>query len=285
MPAHLSRCFIILQIFKQLINLFLVFIVIFFSFSTMLYMSSVGSPGYCTPEGDATGEYCTLNDAMNKIGFIFFGALEAEDFDVPDPTLVLFIFYNVIVIILLLNIIIAVMSDSYTEVSQGAELIFWNHRFDLIHDVDAFVNCFTHFTYCHNRNEKQKAALEKNNDESPIKTDWFVKFVTFQRSKRLIPKPMADLFIGIVMLFWVLAGLCTVGLVWPRHIRRKMFAPTTTDHITKTDDAEVDELVKMKEENGLLVKENAMLIVRLKQLQNSIDEGKKDRPHLSSNQG
>ena len=79
--------------------------------------------------GRCAGRVCTLNDAMNKIGFIFFGALEAEDFDVPQPTLVLFIFYNVIVIILLLNIIIAVMSDSYTEVNQGAELIFWNHRF------------------------------------------------------------------------------------------------------------------------------------------------------------
>eukprot|EP00985_Skeletonema_marinoi_P014807 scaffold7542_cov80-Skeletonema_marinoi.AAC.1 len=78
----------------------------------MLYMSSVDSPGYCTPEGDAPGEYCTLHDAMNKIGFIFFGALEAEDFDVPQPTLVLFIFYNVIVIILLLNIIIARRSRS-----------------------------------------------------------------------------------------------------------------------------------------------------------------------------
>lgn len=273
--THLSRCFIILQIFKQLINLFLVFVIIFVSFSTMLFMSSVGSPGYCTPEGDAPGEYCTLNEAMSKVGVIFFGAVEGEDFDVPDPTLVLFIFYNVIVIILLLNIIIAVMSDSYNEASKDAELIFWTHRFDLIHDVDAFVNCFAQFTYFHDQKEKKKKAVPDDiNDESPMKTCWFVKFVTFQRTNRHIPKFLADMFIGIIMLFWMLAGLCTMGLVWPRHIRRKMFSPTTTGHIMKTDDAEVDELVKMKEENNLLSKENALLLVQLKQLQNEIEHNR-----------
>jgi len=264
-----------IKIFKQLINLFLVFVIIFVSFSTMLFMSSVGSPGYCTPEGDAPGEYCTLNEAMSKVGVIFFGAVEGEDFDVPDPTLVLFIFYNVIVIILLLNIIIAVMSDSYNEASKDAELIFWTHRFDLIHDVDAFVNCFAQFTYFHDQKEKKKkAVLDDINDESPMKTCWFVKFVTFQRTNRHIPKFLADMFIGIIMLFWMLAGLCTMGLVWPRHIRRKMFSPTTTGHIMKTDDAEVDELVKMKEENNLLSKENAILLVQLKQLQNEIEHNR-----------
>jgi len=257
-----------IQIFKQLINLFLVFILIFVSFSTMLYISSVDSPGYCTPEGDAPGEYCTLNDAMNKIGVIFFGAVEAEDFDLPRPTLVLFILYNIFVIIILLNIIIAIMSDSYTDVNQRAELVFWNHRFDLIHDVDAFVNCFTHFLYCQKRTERQKAAaLEKSNDESRIKTDWFVQFVNLQRGNRFIPKAVADLLIGIIMMFWLVAGLFTVGLVWPRHIRRKIFSPTTTDHVMKTnDDAEGDEMLQMKEENSLLAKENATLTEQVKRL-------------------
>ena len=112
------------------------------------------------------------------------------------------------------------------------------------------------------------------NDESPMKTCWFVKFVTFQRTNRHIPKFLAAMFIGIIMLFWLLAGLCTMGLVWPRHIRRKMFSPTTTGHIMKTDDAEVDELVKMKEENNLLSKENALLLMQLKQLQNEIEHNR-----------
>jgi len=47
----------------------------------------------------------------------------------------------------------------------------------------------------------------------------------------------------------MIAGLCTLGLVWPRHIRRKIFTPTTTDHIKTDDNAEIDELLQMKEEN------------------------------------
>lgn len=236
-------------------------------------MSSVDSPGYCTPEGDALGEYCTLNDAMQKIGIIFFGAVEGEDFDLPQPSLVLFIFYNILVIILLLNIIIAVMSDSYAEVNQGAELIFWNHRFDLIHDVDAFVNCFTHFICCQKRTERQKAVLEKNNDERKIKTDWFVQLVNGLRGNKLIPKAVVDLLIGIIMLLWVIAGLFTVGLVWPRHIRRKIFSPKTSDHM-KTEDAEVDEILQIKEENSLLAKENAKLAEQVKHLRMQLTEGK-----------
>lgn len=230
----------------------------------MLYISSVGSPGYCTPEDDLQGSYCTLNETMRKIGSIFFGALDPDDFDLPQPTLVLFIFYNLFVIILLLNIIIAVMSDSYVEVNQTAELIFWNHRFDLIHDVDAFVNFFTVFVV------KKKEGNQIAEQEQLIKTDWFVR-VVHQRSQKTLPKPFMDLLLGIIMMFWVLAGLCTVGLVWPRHIRRKIFAPPTADHMKTNNAAEVDKVAeKMKEEYSLLRKENAELIEQIKKLQNAL---------------
>ncbi|KAK1747366.1 hypothetical protein QTG54_001329 [Skeletonema marinoi] len=106
---------------------------------------------------------------------------------------------------------------------------------------------FSVFVYAttQNRKEKKRAAAGNNNDESPIKTDWFVKFVTLQRGNRLI----VNLSIVIIMLLWIIAGLCTLGLVWPRHIRRKIFTPTTTDHIKTDDNAEIDELLQMKEEN------------------------------------
>lgn len=94
----------------------------------MFFVGAVdSSTGYCNadPEepGQYAGDYCSLEDAMTKVYSLFFGTLEADDFDVPGPTLVTLFFFNIIVIILLLNIIIAVMSDCYADVSGQASSV------------------------------------------------------------------------------------------------------------------------------------------------------------------
>jgi hypothetical protein len=84
---------------KSLFNLLVLFGVIFVSFSTMLYLSSRDSPGFCTTqdcsnskeveECETPGSYCTMGESMTKVYSLFFGTIDASDFDVPSPTLVL----------------------------------------------------------------------------------------------------------------------------------------------------------------------------------------------------
>mmetsp|Transcript_9865 Transcript_9865/g.22189 ORF Transcript_9865/g.22189 Transcript_9865/m.22189 type:complete len:737 (+) Transcript_9865:240-2450(+) len=266
------------QIFKKLFNLFLVFLIIFVCFSTMFFLSAVdSSTGYCAadPEepGEYLGDYCSLQDAMEKVYSLFFGTLEATDFDVPGPTLVTLFFFNIIVIIMLLNIIIAVMSDCYADVSGHAELVFWDHRFELIQDVDATTNCITSLfsCFCTNREKKPKMAHEEAQDVSAMSHEWFSNILHFKKSTKLLPKPLANLLTFLVMALWVLSGLCTLGITWPRHARRKVFAPSVSDHLLE-DESELEmEIEKMKENNQLLEENNSKLNEENEALKKKLD--------------
>ncbi len=270
--CHASKGFSVfvhgsIQIFKQLSNLLVVFGLIFMSFSTMFYVSSVDSPGFCTVdpndcstfneegECEAPGAFCTLDASMTKVSTLFFGTLEATDFDVPQPVLALMFFFNTLVMLLFLNIIIAMMSDSYAEVNERAESVFWDHRFELIHDVDAFTNCFTSFKCCRKNKAQQEVAKERK-----AKVSWFITLIHSRRDTTSnLAMLWLDVVTGAAMGLWVVAGLCTLGLTWPRAVRRKLFAPSTAndDKDDKLDTKE--ELEALKEETLLLTSETAKL--------------------------
>lgn len=269
MYSHLNLLILFYQIFKKLVNLFLVFAVIFMAFSSMLFLSAVDSATYCVIDeetGEFEGDYCTLQDAFEKVYSLFFGTLEADDFDVPAPTLVALFFFNIVVIILLLNIIIAVMSDCYAEVNANAELVFWDHRFELIQDVDAITNCVTSFFgfFFSNRDQHAKPAVDDTEDDPQDLGDlgealgkgWFGGIIHGKINTK-IPKPLYNMYIFVVLLLWVLVGLCTLGLTWPKNARKKIFAPTTCDHVS--DDEADMELEKMKRRNASLERKNLEL--------------------------
>ena len=245
------------------------------AFSTMFYVSATNSSsGYCTADpddpGEYLGDYCTMQDSMNKVISLFFGTLEADDFDVPEPTKMSLFFFNIIVIILLLNIIIAVMSDSYSKVADQAEVVFWDHRFELIHDVDAVTNCVVQLVRCSDTNQVKKLKNDQDaNGEGKIKADWFRKIIQFKKSTT-IPKPIMSLFTFTVMALWVLVGLFTFGTTWPRHARRRVFAPSTLDSLNEDDNEfEAD---MMKEENQLLEERNSRLNAENEALRKTIED-------------
>mmetsp|Transcript_38896 Transcript_38896/g.71270 ORF Transcript_38896/g.71270 Transcript_38896/m.71270 type:complete len:713 (+) Transcript_38896:152-2290(+) len=263
------------QIFKKLFNLFLVFAVIFVCFSTMFFVSAVDSSTYCDVDeesGDYSGDYCTLQDSMEKVYTLFFGTLEADDFDVPDPTLVTLFFFNIIVIILLLNIIIAVMSDCYADVNSDAELVFWDHRFELIQDVDAVTNFITQLfnSCCKNCSKKTKITKGETQDVGAMNHEWFGKIIHFKKSTR-IPKPIMNLFTFVVMGLWFLVGLCTFGITWPRHTRRKLFSPSVSDHLTEGESKLEVEFDIMKKENRFLDERNSRLTKENKAIRKMLD--------------
>lgn len=259
------------QIFKKLVNLFMVFVVIFMAFSSMLFLSAVDSAAYCVIDeetGEFAGDYCTLQDAFEKVYSLFFGTLEADDFDVPTPTLVTLFFFNIIVVILLLNIIIAVMSDCYVEVNANAELVFWDHRFELIQDVDAITNCVTtHFgSLFSNRDQHKKRVVDDDAEDDlqdlgdlgeSLGKGWFGGIIHGKINTK-IPQPLYKMYIAIVLQLWVLVGLLTFGLTWPKNARMKIFAPTTCDHLSEDEQPDI-ELERMKRRNETLERKNCEL--------------------------
>lgn len=244
------------------------------AFSTMFFFSAVdSSTGYCDIDlesGEYQGEYCTLTDAMTKTYSLFFGTLEASDFDVPSPTLVTLFFFNVVVIIILLNIIIAVMSDAYAEVENEAELVFWDHRFELIQDVDSLTNCFTSLFGCSSKKKKssdEEPSSKQEEESSAYK--WFDRLLRSKKTSKL-PKPILSMFTYAVMGLWMLVALLTFGLILPRHSRRKIFAPSVTDHLDE-DDTDAVDVDRIKNENNMLREENSRLRKKIDALQPQLD--------------
>lgn len=228
----------------------------------MFFFSAVHTE-YCAADpdepGEYSGDYCTLKDAMEKTYSLFFGTLEADDFtSVPPPTLVTLIIFNIIVIILLLNIIIAVMSDCYADVESQAELVFWDHRFELITDVDAITNCITGlFGCCRTKKEPQSPEEEEQaNEEHDVGTatlHWFGRLMHYKKENTTAPKPIMNMLTFALMGLWVVVGLFTFGLTWPRHARRKIFAPSVMDHLSSEDENESGaEVEKVKLLNKVL---------------------------------
>ncbi|KAL7534221.1 hypothetical protein ACHAWF_004759 [Thalassiosira exigua] len=266
------------QICKKLFNLFLVFAVIFMCFSTMFFFSAVdhGDCNASEDSGEYSGDYCTLDEAMEKVYSLFFGTLEADDFDVSNPTLITLFFFNVIVVILLLNIIIAVMSDCYADVSSQAEAVFWEHRFELIQDVDAVTNCISRLFSCFIDDPiKVQSTQTETQGLSGTRHAWFSRIVHNQKNS-FVPKPIANLFTFIIMALWVLVGLCTFGIVWPRHARRKIFAPCVSDHIAEDENLLEVEVEEMKGKYELLEEKNAKLIAENKKLREMLSEFQKN---------
>lgn len=153
-------------------------------------------------------------------------------------------------------------------------MVFWEHRFELIQDVDAITNCITQlFSCCHTKRDKRPILTQdETKDVSTVAAshEWFRRIVHFKKSSK-IPNPIRNVFIFGVMAIWVLVGLCTLGMIWPRHARRKIFAPSVMDHLTE-DESELEmEMEKMKGENRMLEERNSIVNEENEKLKKMLD--------------
>ena len=103
-------------------------------FATMFYLSAVQTDMCYDPTSTSTEQidgdglnFCSLSASMLKVYALFVGSIEESQFvDIPEGTLVLITIYSFIVIILLLNIIIAIVTDA-CEFRLEAEKILSLH--------------------------------------------------------------------------------------------------------------------------------------------------------------
>ena len=162
--------------------------------------------------------------------------------------------------ILLLNIIIAVMSTSFESVNRAGELIFWDHRFELIHDINSVMNCVkTHMSFFRSLCPGGKAGLPALPREVSTTTTapdsresmpgWYSALLQLEKEEKF-PSPIVRFMIAGSIAAWALAGLLTLGVVWPRHVRQKLFSADAPCEIEDQDGSivENEEIVKLKME-------------------------------------
>ncbi len=180
--------------------------------------------------------------------------------------MVLFVLFMFLVVILLANVLIAIVADSYKIIQdQRAAIVFWSNRLVFVAELDAVANgpC--------------TAGIKKMFGSKPDSNSRNAE-VTFGRD---IWKRMMDLFDDIeestispeficytllrfVTLFiiplWLLFGLISCGVLWPPQVRESFFTSKVLKHSSEAekDDESRKMQVRIIQQEVQSLKDNLM---------------------------
>jgi hypothetical protein len=100
-------------------------------------------PNY-DPEFDCTFPHCTFESSLLKVYTMMMGEIGDEKrYSFGDDSLVaqlLYVAYAFLVVILLSNVLIAIVTDSYEIIQNDrAAIVFWSNRLDFVAEMDAII--------------------------------------------------------------------------------------------------------------------------------------------------
>lgn len=251
----------------------------------------------CTVEWikDIEPPFCNLWTSFLAVYTMFVGEVDETMFvEKSNISVWLFVIFMFLMVILLANVLIAIVVDSYKVIQdQRAAIVFWTNRLDFVAEMDAIANGPW------KRKAKHPLGLGGRDGETPVASTGNLFGKEFW--KRLmdlfddeIDEDMLSLeFWAYIMLrcftaliiipFWIFVGVCTLGWLWPPQVREAIFTSAVSKH--SSDSAREDELRKtqvallQKEVNDLrdyLAQELAIDRTQVVQMKSQIDQRKTD---------
>eukprot|EP00985_Skeletonema_marinoi_P022421 scaffold14308_cov138-Skeletonema_marinoi.AAC.5 len=216
-------------------------------------------PEDCEPSIDAP--YCSgYYWAWYKTYTMMLGEIDDTLFYWNTFSLILFCIFYFFVVILLLNILIAIITDLYGVITNDrAAIVFWSNRLAFLTDMDLITNgpwkktIMNFFRLGDDDDENEEEAL-LGNDKVEI---------TWERIlwKKLIEcfDPEVDnqgvglffyvplrIFIAMFLIpFWLLVGIISAGWLWPPQVREGLFVQAVS---IPEDSGEIREVEKRIEE-------------------------------------
>lgn len=219
-----------------------------------------------------------------------------------DPTtylgspvgLTLYCLFFFLVGILLANVLIAIVTDSYKVIQdQRAAIVFWTNRLNFVAEMDGIANgpwksrmynalgcgkCVVNTSPVSERKAPQfgmelwKQIIDLFEDE--VEEGMFsMEFVAYT-----VLRFIAACF---VIPLWILLGLITVGWLWPPQIREAVFTSTVMKHssdVEKQNELRKTQVIKLQEEvqnlNHELLQELALDRAQVVQLKSHVAERK-----------
>ncbi|CAB9527056.1 Ankyrin Repeat [Seminavis robusta] len=253
-------------------------------------------------EGEAPTEpFCNRWTSFLRVYTMLLGEVDENEFfyegRAQGIALALFLIFMFLVVILLANVLIAIVTDSYKVIQdQRAAIVFWTNRLDFVAEMDAIAN------------GPWKAKLKKSmgwEDEDGSGGDGAANNSNFQgvfgkeswkRLMDLFEDEIDDSVVSleyflytllrvsvavIVIPLWIFLGVVTAGWLWPPQIREAVFTSSVFKH---TNDSErEDELRKIqvkkleqevKDLKDELLKELAMDRTQVVQMKSVVAERK-----------
>lgn len=141
----------VIHVLQRLGVFMLSLLIILIAFMQIFYILFLGS-GYCEgfqsdrshaevcdPEGAEPYRFCTQWDAFLSVYTMLLGEVDESDFKSSILATLMFAFFVFLVVILLANVLIAIVTDSYSVIrNQRAAIVFWSNRLDFIGELEVF---------------------------------------------------------------------------------------------------------------------------------------------------
>mmetsp|Transcript_11015 Transcript_11015/g.25579 ORF Transcript_11015/g.25579 Transcript_11015/m.25579 type:complete len:849 (+) Transcript_11015:35-2581(+) len=255
--------------------------VILLAFAQMFYIVYTEDP-ICDTSGIDTNEtdvcafpHCTFPSSLLKVYTMMMGEIGDETrYETLLVAQLLYVGYAFLVVILLSNVLIAIVTDSYEIIQNDrAAIVFWSNRLDFVAEMDAIAYG------CRNRmkviggdggaspgspgGQVQESAYsagilhETTGSKSYFYDGWKSIVQLFDQNVYgdidLSPQNIEfwcyfffqAAAILVVIPLWIIAGLITAGWLWPPQIREYLFVQKET--AVSRADLEKQKLERLKE--------------------------------------
>ena len=238
-------------VLRRLAAFLVVLSCILVAFGFMFYYVFLASP-FCVKdeEGGFAFPHCTISDSLLRVYTMMMGEVD----DMVYQTTVsqaLYILYAFLVIILLSNVLIAIVTDSYGVIkNERAAMVFWSNRLNFIAELDAIATVRKQLLgegYLCPRPWSTDTGDEvegKSKSKKVFRDLWNTLTSLFEDNPYDLDVSPGSfdfwcyLLLRIVAIFiipvWLILGLVTAGWLWPPQVRERLLCQTNV-RISRAD--------------------------------------------------
>lgn len=204
-------------------------------------------------ELSCTFPHCSFGGSLLKVYTMMMGEVNTETrYSTSLVAQILYVLYAFLVIILLSNVLIAIVTDSYEIIQNDrAAIVFWNNRLDFVAEMEAITyGVQRRLKCCRGSKAASKdiqEAPETDRSEFPGLDDdgasneyfrdaWHQVMLLFDTNlyddidwiESCVYNLFRMLCIFFVIPLWIAVGLVTAGWFWPPQVREYLFMQKET---------------------------------------------------------
>mmetsp|Transcript_988 Transcript_988/g.1270 ORF Transcript_988/g.1270 Transcript_988/m.1270 type:complete len:774 (+) Transcript_988:61-2382(+) len=178
---------------------------------------------------EENSEFCEFGTSLFRVFEMLLGEVNEDDFKEDGLAIFFFYLFMFLVVILLANILIAIVTDSYGVIqNERAAIVFWSNRLDFVAEVDAILSgpWKKKTGLCGNSMHHKGKKFDKLRNLWKILTDLLedvpddsAGFISLQ----VLCVTFTKVVTVMIMILWILIGFVTFGFLWPPQVREKIF--------------------------------------------------------------
>jgi hypothetical protein len=209
-----------------------------------------------------TNPWCDSWDAFLAVYTMLLGEVDETKFAGNRTATILFVLFMFLVVILLANVLIAIVTDSYKVIQdERAAIVFWTNRLNFIAQMDAIANgpWKKIFREMLGMRDPEKELIETGGSTAWGKDYWKRLMEMFEEdidasvfSVEYITSTLLRLSaLFFIIPAWIVLGIATFGWLWPPQIREYVFTSAVSKHNSESEREEElrrNQLVKVQAE-------------------------------------